>query len=219
MTNKPRRMFQQVIDDYARLEPEGGDTWNPLHREVELEHRVELLRRLAAGLRAAAVETESLKILDVGCGNGRSTRMYLELGFDPEQLMGVDVRSGALRTARHMHAGIQFLLDEGDGWPLSEGAVPWVSLCTVFSSVRDAEDRRELADRIRRVVPPGGYLFFWDRTHALDFAGGDVLVPSDWFEGFASVWESPAVVAGYAAHGTTEASDVPTHRATLLRRC
>lgn len=216
-----RRPFQQVLDDYARLEPGESDTWNPLTRPVELEHRVELLRRLAEALRVAGRDVDALRVLDVGCGNGRSTRMYLELGLLPEQLTGIDLREGALSLARKLHGGVRFLLDEGAGWPLPERSVDFVSLCTVLSSVREPDDRRELASRIARVLPPGGHLFFWDRTHALDFAGGDRLVPTEWFPDFSSVWGSPATVAGYEASRAdpmSTAAAPPTHAAHLLRR-
>ena len=212
MTASEQPRFQQVLDDYARLEPGEADTWNPLEREVELEHRVELLRRLVWALRAACVDTSRLTVLDVGCGNGRSTRAYLDLGLAPAQLTGLDLRAGALRRARASHPAIRWLHDDGSHWPLPDASIAWVSLCTVLSSVAAPDERRHLAARITRVLAPGGHVFFWDRTHALDFAGGDAIPPLEWFAGFEIVWESPATVGGYGG------PPGPSHGAYLLKR-
>ena len=203
--------FQQVRDDYAALEPGQSDTWNPLLRDVELEHRVELLRALVQALRASARHHGELTVVDVGCGNGRSTRMYLELGLTPAQLTGVDLRSGALALAATLNPAITWR-EVGDApWPMEAGSASWVSLCTVFSSIASDADRRHLAAEITRIASPTGQLFFWDRTHALDFAGGQPLVPSDWFDGFEVTWQANAVVQSYGG-------DTPTHRAWLLQR-
>ncbi|RKY21306.1 MAG: hypothetical protein DRQ55_04805 [Planctomycetota bacterium] len=215
MSDEPRPLARQVLEDYATLEPGDSDSWNPLRREVELEHRVELLRRLTWALRAAEVDAEQLSVLDVGCGTGRSTRMYLELGLLPQQLTGIDLRPGALSRARRVHPAIRWLHTPDEAWPVEAGCMSWASLCTVLSSVRAPAARRELAAQIARAVPPGGHLFFWDRTHALDFAGADRLTPGPWFEGFEPVWESPARVRGY---GPDDAGAAETHRAWLLRR-
>jgi SAM-dependent methyltransferase len=211
MTPESERHYQQVRDDYEALEPGQSDSWNPLLRPVELEHRIELLRRLVEALRASGQNHEELSVLDVGCGNGRSTRMFLELGLRPEQLSGLDLRAGALHLARSLHPAIRWLHVDEQPWPIDTASVGWVSLCTVMSSIRAADDRRHLTAEITRVLSPGGQLFFWDRTQALDFAGGDSLDPAEWFDGLQTVWHSPADVSGYDAAS-------PTHGAWLLQR-
>lgn len=210
MSAEAEQRFRQVRDDYAALEPGQSDTWNPLLREVELEHRIELLRRLVQALRVGGRDHEDLTVLDVGCGNGRSTRMYLELGFSAEQLAGLDLRGGALRRARSLNPAIRWLHVGADPWPIKTASVSWISLCTVFSSIRAPDDRRHLAAEVTRVLSPTGQLFFWDRTTALDFAGGDALNPTQWFDGLQVVWHSPADVTGYDAPS-------PTHGAWLLQ--
>jgi len=211
VTAEDQPRFQQVRDDYAALEPGQSDTWNPLVRDVELEHRVELLRCLAYALRASGRPHDELAVVDVGCGNGRSTRVYLDLGLTPGQLTGVDLRAGALALAATLNPAITWREVDHAPWPMEAGSVSWVSLCTVFSSIASAADRRHLAAEITRIASPTGQLFFWDRTHALDFAGGQPLVPTEWFDGFAVIWQADAVVSGYGG-------DTPTHRAWLLQR-
>lgn len=211
MTTGDQKRFEQVRVDYAALEPGQSDTWNPLLRDVELEHRIELLRALVQALRASGRPHDELTVVDVGCGNGRSTRMYLELGLKPGQLTGVDLRNGALTLAATVNPAITWREVDDAPWPIEAGSASWVSLCTVFSSIASAADRRHLAAEITRIVSPTGQLFFWDRTHALDFAGGQPLVPADWFDGFEVIWQADAAVQSYGG-------DEPTHRAWLLQR-
>ncbi|MFT7462169.1 MAG: SAM-dependent methyltransferase [Pseudohongiellaceae bacterium] len=203
--------FQQVRDDYAALEPGRSDTWNPLLRDVELEHRIELMRRLVEALRVSGQDYAQLKVLDVGCGNGRSTRMYLELGIQPSQLTGIDLRPDALDLAKSLNPAVRWLPVSDAPWPIESSSVSWVSLCTVFSSIKPAADRQHLANEISRVLKPAGQLFFWDRKVALDFAGGDALLPTDWFSDMQLLWHADADVRGYKAAS-------PTHGAWLLQR-
>ncbi len=238
----PLRRFQQVLDDYEALEPGSSDTWNPLLREAELEHRIELLRRLAGAMRHALgvsagqgdpqeqqAALESLRVLDVGCGNGRSTRMYLELGLRPEQLCGVDLRAGALDRARQLHPNIRFFMagsaegadsSSGLSWELPPVAVNWMSACTVFSSVRGDDARQALCARMKLALAAGGHLFFWDRLHALDFAGGDPLRAEALFPEWEPVWDSLAIVQHYGGSSGADGEAPPawTHRAVLLRK-
>jgi len=215
--------FRQVLDDYARLEPGESDTWNPLHDDVELLHRVELFKLLTWALRESGADVNELSVLDVGCGNGRSTRMYLDLGLSPAQLTGIDLRPGALARARAAHAGIRFDRYDGDAFPTAEASVDWVSLCTVLSSVRAPQGRRHIAGEIHRVLRPGGHFFFWDLLRANDYAGCDALIAEDLFPEFKLVWDATTIIDGFRERdfGRDQSKmqrGNPTHRAVLLTR-
>ena len=217
--------FAQIHADYARLEPGTSDTWNPLHCDVELRHRMVLLDQLVHALRTARVDPTTTRVFDVGCGNGRSTRMYLDVGFEPDALTGVDLRAGALERATHLHPAITFAHYDGVRLPAEDASVDWVSTCTVFSSIGPAADRRRLADEITRVLRPGGHLFYWDLRTANDFAGGDLLDTKTLLPELDEVQRRPARIVGFeereidagsTAH--THLTDAPTHDGVLLRR-
>lgn len=226
------RPFAQVLEDYVRLEPDEGDTWNPLHCEVELLHRAELFKRLTWALRAAKVDAAALQVLDVGCGNGRSTRMYLDLGLRPDQVTGIDLRAGAIARARATHPGIAYVLHDGGRLPYDEAAFDWISLCTVLSSVRDPDERAMLGADVTRLLRPGGYVFFWDLRRANDFAGGDPLRTDRIFPDLERIQAWPAVIDGFEEREADASGRVatpidpapeaslpePTHDGILLRR-
>src|SRR6267143_7056243 len=83
-------MFEDLLKEYERLEPPGTDAWNPLHNDVEFWHRVRLFIALGWALRQIPISIQKLKVLDVGCGVGRSTRTLLEFGVMPENILGID---------------------------------------------------------------------------------------------------------------------------------
>jgi SAM-dependent methyltransferase len=196
MTDPPDPGFASVVAEYRRLEPDGTDTWNPLLSERELLHRLVLYERLCLALARGERDLADIRVLDVGCGNGRSTRVYLDFGIRPEQLTGIDLRPAAVDMARRSHPGIRFLAYDGITLPLEAESVDWVSVCTVMSSIPGIERRRYLADEIVRVLAPGGNVFCWDRAVAKRFAGGDAVIPMGLFPGLDIVTDEPVRVQG-----------------------
>jgi len=186
-TNPQDIPFFQVLADYEILEPEQTDRWNPLLDDVELYHRLALFREITLSLRLSAVESLRQKILDVGCGNGRSCRMYLDFGFSPSQITGIDIRYDAVSLAKKIHPGIEFLSYSGDQIPFPDNTFTWVSLCTVMSSIRSQRERGILAKEVARVIAPGGHFFYWDLRWANAFAGGGLLTPEELFPDFVTI--------------------------------
>jgi SAM-dependent methyltransferase len=118
MTIKKDSLANQVRNAYDRLEPGEADTWNPLFSEFEIAYRLSLFYWLTQALLLSPLSLESLNVLDLGCGNGRSTRMYIDLGLRPEQLMGVDVRLGTIDLARKLNPAIALRLMKAIQLPL-----------------------------------------------------------------------------------------------------
>jgi SAM-dependent methyltransferase len=189
--------FVRIVRDYEKLEPGEGDTWNPLLCDHQLAYRLSLLYSLREALRVANVDVQRAQVLDVGCGNGRSTRLYLDFGFEPGQLHGVDLRDGAIARARRTHPAIRFTAYDGGELPVPDGSIDWVSLLTVISSVGGDESRAGIIESIRPKLRPGGHVFYYDLLRANDFAGGDRIHPARYFVGFDSVWSLPVRYVDY----------------------
>ncbi len=180
--------FDQVVTDYEILEPGDTDSWNPLKMDGELAYRLSLFCHVTIALRHCGIPLESLRVLDIGCGNGRSTRMYLDLGLYPNQLTGVDLREGAIRLAKRLHPAIDFYVIGRGAFPAPNHAWNWISLTTVFSSIKAQTDRHRLADEICQKLHSGGHLFYFDRIQANSFAGGDAIDPRRLFKRLKLVW-------------------------------
>lgn len=175
---------QAIKDYYAVLEPGQSDTWNPLipqWEDIELYHRLTLFRELVYALRLVDYMKGSFKILDFGCGNGRSTRMYIDLGFNPNIITGIDIRSNAVEVARKSNPSINFLVSKNGNINFEDGYFSWLSMCTVASSIQYERRRKQLCNEAVRVLKPGGHLFFWDMLHVLQQIGGEDLDPEKLF--------------------------------------
>lgn len=177
------RVFERMLPAYQYMEPDGADNkWNPLGNDTELWHRTRIFTALKWGLSQLDMPIAEAKILDVGCGAGRSTRALLEFGAKPENLLGIDLRESALAYAQSVNPAIPVRLVRGfDDWPLA-GSFHLCMQCTAFSSIQGIEGQRALAEMMEKVVCDKGYIFWWDRVHACEFAGGDLLEPRTLFK-------------------------------------
>ena len=157
--------FDQLRTAYASFEPEGADTWNPLRNDVELWHRVRLLLELTAALRLLSIPPGELRVLDVGCGVGRSSRLLVELGVLPENILAIDLRPEALALARQLNPAIRYraIADWGD-WPVE--TFDLCLQCTAFSSLAGEAARVRTAGLMERSVGPDGHIFWWDIIRA-----------------------------------------------------
>jgi SAM-dependent methyltransferase len=182
---------KQILADYEHLEPGEADTWNPLRSELELAYRLSLFYSLTQALALSHMPIDSMKVLDLGCGNGRSTRMYIDIGLRPEQLTGLDLRPGTIELAKKLHPNINHDTYDGDKMPFPDHSFNWVSITTVMSSIKSHDDRRYLANQIYQQLEPGGYLFYYDLWRANPFAGGDKISPKVLFSDFKEVWHTP----------------------------
>lgn len=183
--------YRQVIRDYETLEPGEGDSWNPLDADFELLYRLRLMYSVKRAMRAAKVKADSIRVLDLGCGNGRSTRMYLDLGLLPRQLRGVDLRPGAVAAATLRNPAIEYVAYDGVRIPppATGDGYDWVQLSTVVSSIKDPDARRLVVEQIEKVLKPGGYVFYFDLVVANGFAGGDAIGPEqNLFSRYRVVW-------------------------------
>lgn len=169
-----------IREIYAKLEPPGCDTWSPLHSNLELWHRARLMVEACHALRRIPKPIDAIKALDVGCGVGRSSRLLVDLGVKPENLLGIDFRESAIAFARQQNTAIRFRSVSGlDDWP--DETFDLVVQCTVFSSIPSPSFRVQTAALMERSVGKDGYVLWWDLLKANPFAGGDPLNPIDLF--------------------------------------
>jgi SAM-dependent methyltransferase len=165
---------------YSKMEPPDCDAWSPLHKDLELHHRVRLTLEACRALRRIPKQANQLMALDVGCGVGRSGRLLVELGIPPDNILGIDVRDSAIEFARRVNPAIRYrALHDLTDWPLERFDL--CIQCTVFSSIPGIELREETARLMDRSVSHDGYIFWWDTLIANGFAGGDRLDPLRFF--------------------------------------
>jgi len=188
MHTQDEKALATLHEAFAHYEPAGADRWSPLHDEVEMWHRARLLVEACRCLRLIPKPIESLRVLDVGCGVGRSSRLLIELGVAPQNLLAIDFRKSAIDYATRTNPAIRFRhIADLSEWPSERFDL--VIQCTAFSSLPGQALREQTAALMERSIDNGGYIFWWDLLRANPFAGGDVLNPRALFPCFQYIRE------------------------------
>jgi ubiquinone/menaquinone biosynthesis C-methylase UbiE len=110
---------------------------------------------LARRFQAAVPGTEKLRVLDVGCGTGRSQRIYRERS---SLYAGIDLSLSALRLARRRFDG-SWLQADALRLPFRPESFDVVAFSSVLHHV---PDRRAALAEAFRVLRPGGWAFAFD---------------------------------------------------------
>jgi SAM-dependent methyltransferase len=225
------KVLVQLRQEFAHLEPAGADTWSPLHDDIEMWHRARLLVEACQCLRLIPNPLEHLQVLDVGCGVGRSSRLFVDLGVSPQNILALDFRESAIIYARQKNPAIRFRHIAGlSEWPKENFDL--VVQCTAFSSLPGLEIRKQTAALMERSTRDGGYIFWWDLIFANTFAGGERLDPGSFFPRFEHVRERQVAiypdlseslrrlrrVGNWIRSARTPLTHRPTHRVALMQK-
>ena len=175
-----REQIQHLRAVYDTREPAGTDTWNPVFNEIELWHRVRLLLEATYAFKMLQKNLKTLTVLDVGAGVGRSSRLLVELGVMPHNIVSIDLRADALIHAKKLNPAINTRALHGlEDWPKEKFDL--CIQCTAFSSIPGEQLRQNTAKLMQQSLVPNGYIFWWDCLSGNDFAGGGQLVPEKLF--------------------------------------
>lgn len=147
-----RRGREVPPDLYSDTNPHGAVF------QRELEQRVlKLLSLKLVGILARQ------RVLDVGCGEGRWLRAFIQWGASPENLAGIDLlpeRVGVARGACPPAVGV--LCGSADQIPFEDGSHDIVLCMNVFSSILSGELRAAIAAEMLRVLRPDGFVLWYD---------------------------------------------------------
>lgn len=129
-------------------------------------------------------DLSGLRILDVGCGSGRWLRWYLELGAAPDRVHGVDVSDARFAEGRAINPAVDLAVIDGERLPFEDASFDLVTQWVCFMCVPTEAWRHRLAAEMRRVLRPGGHVFWWDTPRAnAQLTDGRPLDPAAFFPG------------------------------------
>jgi SAM-dependent methyltransferase len=147
--------FDQYAEDYdAALEQ--GISVSGEDKEFFANARVQYL---AKSLKKYGIVPS--KILDFGCGTGSAIPHFLKT-FPHASIVGVDVSSKSIETAKHLHKSdrVHFAISE-ESW--SDSSFDLVFCNGVFHHIRP-EFRIEALASISRALKPSGLFCFWENN-------------------------------------------------------
>ena len=164
-------------------DPQIQAMWAPF-AEGEVLHRTQQYWMLASLFRSIhRFHLSGLKILDVGCGDGRVLRSFLDMGASAKDLRGVDVHAKAIERARLISPELDIRVSNGIDLEFPDGSFDVVTQFVVFSSIFSSDLRVRLAAEILRVVKSGGYILWWDIDKTVQPDSPSGLDPNELFPG------------------------------------
>jgi ubiquinone/menaquinone biosynthesis C-methylase UbiE len=138
-TEREGRYFDRLVQVRGDFNPFADRGWETLARGF-----------------AAVVPANGLRVLDVGCGTGRSRQIYLDRS---SFYGGVDLALAALCLARRRFAGSSWLQADACHLPFGDGSLDVVAFSSVLHHLGDRQ--AALAEALR-VLRSGGWAFAFD---------------------------------------------------------
>jgi SAM-dependent methyltransferase len=154
----------RIVEAYEQRDAQGKPALYAWHRkDAAYMHYRQMAAWAAALNKTGILDLGSLEILDVGCGLGWWLRMLLEWGASADHLHGVDLLKERISKAKAC-SPVEMDFQVSNGWslPFQEVSMDICAASTVFSSILDSSARLALAEEMRRVLRPDGWIMVFD---------------------------------------------------------
>jgi ubiquinone/menaquinone biosynthesis C-methylase UbiE len=134
--------------------------FNPAYLFMVQEREKRVLSLLS---RRGCVPFEAKKILEIGCGTGGLLRDFVKWGARPENVTGIDLLPDRVCEAIHL-CPKAMRIEHGNAAHLNypNEHFDLVVQSLVFTSVLDAQMKRQMASEMRRVLKPDGFILWYD---------------------------------------------------------
>lgn len=103
---------------------------------------------------------QDAKILDVGCGYGRTLNELYHMGY--RSLTGIDFSKGMIERGKRQFPYLHLLVKENDSIDFPDNHFDAIILLAVLTCIPSDEEQRKLISEIKRVLKPGGILYIND---------------------------------------------------------
>ncbi len=162
-TKNLEKELEQIEDRMKRRNSFSPDLYSPLKPDVVLRQQ-ELERKLIKWLRKKNYNNISdLKLLEIGCGSGKNILKFIELGFNPENIIGNELLEERLiHTKKILPASVKIISGNALDLELMNNSFDIVFQSTVFTSILDDKFKQALANKIWDLAKPGGGILWYD---------------------------------------------------------
>ena len=146
MMNKSQK--KQKI--YSPLNPAALFMIQRRHREI---------RRILA---ACPEEMKDVKFLEIGCGEGQWLAEFQMFGLHVANLAGIELDEERAKFAKERIVGADIRHGNGAALPWDDDSFDIVFQSTVFTSILDDKTKQKVADEMKRVCRPNGFILWYD---------------------------------------------------------
>lgn len=125
---------------------EGAFSWNFLEKQILKKH-------------LEPVINSDKKILDAGCGTGRSTQLIVKLGAKEDNIIGTDVSSEMLNIAKESIQNIKFVRSDLAQLNLKNESVD-IIVSNMVLHYLSLKELKAVTSNFYKWLTPGGYLLY-----------------------------------------------------------
>ena len=154
-----------MTDLYIRIREQPREVLDTIANSLNVRASEPAMQTICARYMAKIVLPEGARVLEIGCGNGATTKLIMQ-HVNPAQLVGIDPSSVFIDMARETFAGeprALFALGDAVTTGQADAVFDLVIAHTVYSHLVNAEGA--LAEA-RRVLKPDGQLVIFDGDFA-----------------------------------------------------
>ena len=157
----------RIRERYARRAVEGlaldKGRYRALNPDVYLSWQ-EKVRGIIRCLRQYGIAPVAQRtVLEVGCGHGSDLLELIRLGFQPENLVGVDLMEDHVKVARlRLPVNVRLFVGDASQVVLPGESFDVVYQSTVFTSILDFNLQQRLAARMWGLAKSGGGILWYD---------------------------------------------------------
>jgi len=117
---------------------------------------------MVRALRSINADARSTRVLDFGCGEGGSMWVFLQLGFEPSNLFGVDIQEERILTAKSRNPVVNFQCADASRLDFRDNTFDIAMESTMFVQLADDGLAKAIAAEMVRVTKVGGTLLLCD---------------------------------------------------------
>ena len=130
--------------------------------EVLFQHLAFEYSVITALRSATNLSRETSRILDVGCGGGGSLTRLLQLGFQPENLYGIDLLQERIDEGGRNYPNLNLTCGDAASMTFESNMFDLVMESTMFVQITDEGLSQKISQEMLRVTKSGGYLMLID---------------------------------------------------------
>jgi len=155
---------KQTQDWYEEYYQKKGKDRNDLltNPEVLFQHLGFEDSVISALRRAVHLDRKTSKILDVGCGGGGSLMRFLQLGFSPNNLYGIDIIEERINETRKKYPNLNFICNDATSMQFESNMFDLVLESTMFVQITSEKLSQKIAEEMLRVTKPARYILLID---------------------------------------------------------
>lgn len=149
----------------ARIKEQPREVLDSIAKSMNVRASEPAMQAISARYMAQIILPKGARVLEVGCGNGASTKLIMQ-HVDPAQLVGIDPSPVFVEMAGATCAGeprVSFAIGDAAVTGQADAFFDLVIAHTVYSHLVDP---REALAEARRVLRPGGQLVIFDGDFA-----------------------------------------------------